>query len=151
MTSTVPNRATRSGSRRLGYGIGAAINLAMLYAVNVWPGWEVLPFLTEETPLVLGLVNLSLVAGVIINLVNLVLDLAPVKTLGDLILLGIGLAVLVRVWQVFPFDFADSGFDWALLVRAILVVAFVGSIIGVIAQLVILIRSLSGRTSDERP
>ena len=151
MTSTVPNRTTRSGSRRLGYGIGAAINAAMLYAVNVWPGWEVLPFLTEETPLILGLVNLSLIAGVIINLVNLALDLAPVKALGDLILLGIGLAVLVRAWQVFPFDFADSGFDWALLVRAILAVAFFGSIIGIIAQLVILIRSLTGRTSNERP
>ena len=151
MTSTVPNRTTRSGSRRLGYLIAAVINGAMLYAVNVWPGWEVLPFLTEETPLILDLVNLSLIAGMIINIVNLVFDLAPVKALGDLILLGIGLAVLVRAWQVFPFDFADSGFDWALLVRAILAVAFFGSIIGIIAQLVILIRSLSGRTSSERP
>lgn len=150
MTSTVPNRTTRSGPRRFGYLIAAVINGAMLYAVNVWPGWQVVPFLTEETPLVLDLVTLSLIAGVIVNLVNLVFDLGAVKVLGDLLLLGIGLAVLVRVWQVFPFDFAQSGFDWALLVRAILAVAFVGSIIGVIAQLVMLVRRLSGRTSNER-
>jgi hypothetical protein len=40
-----------------------------------------------------------------------------VKSLGELVTTGIGLAVLVRIWQVFPFDFAGWSVDWSWLVR----------------------------------
>jgi hypothetical protein len=47
---------------------------------------------------VLGLVNLSLAAGLVANLVYLVGDAPVVKSPGDLVTTGIGLAVLVRIW-----------------------------------------------------
>jgi hypothetical protein len=33
---------------------------------------------------------------------------------------GIGLAVLMRIWQVFPFDLAGWSVDWSWLVRLLL-------------------------------
>ena len=35
----------------------------------------------------------------------------------------------VRVWRVFPFDFSNDAFDWALLVRWAVLVVIVGSVI----------------------
>jgi hypothetical protein len=43
-----------------------------------------------------------------------------VKSLGDLVTTGVSLAVLVRIWQVFPFDFAGWSVDWSWLVRLVL-------------------------------
>jgi hypothetical protein len=141
-----PPAASPAGApaRRVGYLFAALVNGALLYFANVWPGWEVLPFLTGNTREVLGIVNVSLIAGVVVNVVYLFLDLPWLKALGDLVTLGIGLAVLARLWQVFPFDFRGSSFDWALVVRILFAVAGVGSAIGIIVQVVMLIRSLFG-------
>ena len=51
-------------SRRPGYVAGIAVNAVLLWLVHGWPGWEVVPFLTDETPRVLGWVTASLVVGV---------------------------------------------------------------------------------------
>ena len=143
MTSTASPRTTSSASRRVGYAVSVAINGVLLYLVNVWPGWQIIPFLTEDFRDVLGLVNASLIAGMVVNLFNLLLDWRSVRELGELVTLAIGLAGLVLFWQVFPFDFPD-GFDWSLLVRIVIVLAMVGTVIGIIVQVVTLIRSLAG-------
>jgi hypothetical protein len=139
--ATAPVRRPSVAVRRFGYLIAAAVNAALLYVVNVWPGWQALPFLTEDTGQVLVLVNLSLVVGVVANVVYLTYDAPWWKSLGDLVTTGVGMAVLVRVWQVFPFDFDGASFNWALLVRVVLVVALVGAAIGVVAQFLSLARA----------
>ena len=73
MTKTARTRPT-VGARRFGYVVAVLVNAAMLYAVNRWPGWEVLPFLTADLVLVLGLVNASIVVNLAANLVYLVRD-----------------------------------------------------------------------------
>ena len=103
--------------RRAGYGVAVIVNAALAFLVNAWPGWEAVPFLTEDTPQVLPLVNLSLAAGVIANIVYLANDAPWVKAVGDLVTNGIGLVVLVQVWRVFPFEFSSGPFDWQILVR----------------------------------
>jgi hypothetical protein len=140
MAVTAPARRPPVGARRTGYAIAAAINAAIAYAINVRPGWQALPFLTEDTRQLLGLVNLSLAAGLIANLVYLAHDPPRVKAAGDLVTTGIALAVLVRVWQVFPFDFGRYTFDWALLVRVLLVIAGAGAGVAVLVQLAVLAR-----------
>ncbi|TFD13629.1 MULTISPECIES: hypothetical protein [unclassified Cryobacterium] len=142
MTDTVPRRTTSPAARKAGFAIAIAVNAVILYLVNAWPGWQSVPFLTPETSQVLGIFNLSLIVGIIVNAVYLVLDLPPIRALGDLITLGIGLAVLVGLWEVFPFDFQDYSFDWTVLIRAVLIAAMVGTGIGLIVQLVLLIRSI---------
>ena len=106
-----------AAARRFGFGVAAAVNAAIWFVINVWPGWQQVPFLTEETSLVLWLVNISLIAGVVVNVVFAAYDSPWVKSLGDLITTSIGLVVLVRVWQVFPFDFSGYSANWAVLAR----------------------------------
>jgi hypothetical protein len=43
---------------------------------------------------------------------------------------------MVRIWQVFPFDFGDSSVDWTLLARVALGLGIVGAAIGVIVNAV---------------
>jgi len=140
-TTRRPTRRPTVGTRRTGYVIAAALNAVLLYLVNVWPGWQAVPFLTEDTRQVLGLVNLSLAASIAVNLVYLAYDPRWVRSLGDLLTTSIGLAGIVRVWQVFPFDVDGYSVDWALVIRGVLVVAGVGAAIGILVQLVALIRA----------
>jgi hypothetical protein len=76
------------------------------------------------------------------NALYLVHDPAWLKALGDLATTGVGIAVLVRFWQVFPFDFGDASFDWALLARIMIVLGIIGSAIGLVVALVRLVRNL---------
>jgi hypothetical protein len=131
---TSANRST--ASRRVGYLVAAALTAAFLYILNGEPGWRDIPFLTADTEQVLRLVNLSLVASLVANLVYVLSDAPWLKALGGLATTGIGLVALVQIWQVFPFDFAGYRFDWPLVIRIALVVGIVGSVIGLIVQFV---------------
>ena len=131
-----------------GYGVAVIVNAALAFLVNAWPGWEAVPFLTEDTPQVLPLVNLPLAAGVIANIVYLANDAPWAKAVGDLVTNGIGLVVLVQVWRVFPFEFSSGPFDWQILVRVLLALGIVGTAIGLVDQSVTLVRrhvDLGGR------
>jgi hypothetical protein len=143
MAPTAPTRPQSVATRRVGYAFVVAANATLLYVVNVWPGWQAVSLLTEDTRQVLGLVNLSLAVSLAANLAYLVHDAPWLKAPGDLVTTGIGLAVLVRVWQVFPFDFGGWSDNWSLLVRVLLVVAIVGSAIGILFQFVSLVRQLA--------
>jgi hypothetical protein len=138
--AAAPVRRPSGAARRVGYLIAVAVNAALLYAINVRPGWRTVPFLTDDTVHVLWLVNLSLVVGVVANAIYLTYDPPWWKSLGDLVTTGVGIAVLVRIWQVFPFDFPDSPVDWAPLARAVLVVVLVLAGVGGVAQFVSLLR-----------
>jgi hypothetical protein len=129
-------------ARRVGYGVSVAVNALLLYAVNVWPGWDVLPFLTGDMHQVLGWVNASMAAGVVANLVYLVHDPRWLKALGDVVTTAIGLAALLRMWAVFPFDFGDSSFDWTTAAHVLLAVGAVGSVIGIVVSAVTFFRTV---------
>lgn len=129
-----------TAGRRVGYVIGAGVNVALLVLVNVWPGWRSVSFLTADAADVVGLVNLSLVLGIVTNGIYVVRDTPGVKALGDVVTTSVALAVLIRVQQVFPFDFDESGVDWAFWARAGLWFAIVVTCIALIVQLVTLVR-----------
>jgi hypothetical protein len=126
--------------RRVGFVIGAVVNAVLLWWVNVSPGWQVVPFLTGDTRQVLGLVNASLVVGLVSSLVSAVLLHFRLRALGDLVQNAVGFAAMVRTWQVFPFDLGGAGFDWDLVVRCALVLGMVGSVIGALVAVVRLVR-----------
>ncbi|MDF2093481.1 hypothetical protein P0Y31_14105 [Knoellia sp. 3-2P3] len=140
MATAAARKRPTVAARRSGYVAAALINGLLLYLVNRRPGWEAVPFLTAETEQVLGLVNASIVAGVAANLVYLVADPPRLRSLGDLVTISIGLAAMVRIWQVFPFSFDPDGFPWDTLCRWVLAVGIVGSAIGIVAALVTLVR-----------
>ncbi|MGO4597502.1 hypothetical protein [Terrabacter sp. 2RAF25] len=139
-----PGRAGRASSTTGSYFGGAVVNVVLLVLVNRWPGWEVVPFLTDRMPLVLGLVNASLVVGIVVNLVLTVWHPPRLKALGDLAIGAVGTAAMVRIWQVFPFDLQGSA--WETVVRVLLVVGLVGTGMSILVALVRLVRGGRNRT-----
>lgn len=147
-TTTLERRSV--GTRRIGYAVGAVVNTTLLYLVNDWPGWAALPFLTADTALVVPLINLSIGVGIVINLARIAYDPQWFVAFGDVVTTGIGLAALLRIWRVFPFEFASGTVDWSLIVRVVLVFAIVGSVIGIVAGLVSMVRDIAVRAGAAR-
>jgi hypothetical protein len=143
MSRTTERKRPSAGARRAGYAVAVLVNAALLVAVNGWPGWEALPFLTPDTELVLGLVNASMLASLAANAVYLLHDPPWLRALGDVATTSVGLVALVRIWQVFPLDFGDSSFDWALVAHVLLGVAIVGSVIGILVGLTSFVRDVA--------
>lgn len=149
VTTATERRAGTAAGRRLGYIIAIAINAAILYAANRSPGWDVVPFLTDRTPEVLGLVNASLIAGIVANFVYVVWDPPRLHALGDLVTLSIGIAAMTRIWQVFPFDFMAYSFNWEVVARILLGLGIAGSAIAIIVALVTLVRGRPRYDGDQ--
>jgi hypothetical protein len=134
---------------RFGYAVAVVVNAAMLYAVNAWPGWQAVPFLTDDTAQVIPWVNTSILVGLVANVVYLVRDPAWLKAVGDIVTTAVGLVAMVRIWQVFPLDFGDTTFDWALLARILLGVGIGGSILGIVVSVVRLVRAVGERAPSQ--
>ena len=137
-----PIRRPRRGARRLGYALSAAINLVLLWLVNISPGWEIVPFLTDDFARVVGYVNASLVVGVVTNLVYVAADPWWARRLGDAITAAFALIVLLQLVAVFPFDLGTGWSGWSTVLRTGLALACVGTAIGVLANLVQFVRAL---------
>jgi hypothetical protein len=133
------HRRPPAALRRVGHTLAALVQLAMVYVVNWWPGWRSVSFLTPDAARVVWLFNLAVVVGVALNLAYLVQDPAWLTALGDAVTAGFGLAVFVRTWLVFPFQFTDTTIDWALLVRVTLGLAIVGAAVGLFVRCISLL------------
>jgi len=143
MALTDPARRPSAGARRAGYCIAIAFSAVLLFVLNARPGWQAMPLLTSDADQVLWLVNFSLAAGIAANVVYLACDPPWVRSLGDLVTTGVGLAAAIRLWQVFPFELSSG---WSITVRVLLVVAIAGSCIALVAQIVSLARWFTGHT-----
>lgn len=137
--------------RGLGYAIAAAVNGILLYFVNVDPGWRTVPVLTADAASLIGLLNVSLVLGVLVNLIYPINDEPWFKSFGDLVTTGVSLVLIVRLLQVFPFAMTADPVDWPLIVRSVLITAAVGSAIAMLVQFMTLIRARSRRPRRPRP
>jgi hypothetical protein len=73
----------------------------------------------------------------VVNLLQLVRSPGRPTALGSLVTTAVGLAAMVRVLQVFPFELSDG---WQTAVRIALVVGIVGSALGILGLLVSLAR-----------
>ena len=148
MAATATQHST--GARRFGYLVAVGINAAMLWFLNIWPGWWVLPFLTRDVEQVIGWMNIPILVGIGANLIYAVNDPPWLKAVGEIITAAVGLVVLRRVWDVFPFQVPDHPFDWTLLIRVVLVVAIIGSVVAIVVQLVRLARlPTTSRNTEE--
>lgn len=143
MATQTPASTASTTSRRVGYVVAALVNAVLIYLVNVWPGWQAVPFLTEGMDDVLAVVNLSLAATVVVNTAYLVYDPTWFTAAGQVVLSAIALAVAIRLLQVFPFDFSAYAVDWELVTRVVLGFAVLGSVVGVVVSLVRLVRALA--------
>ena len=126
--------------RRIGYAVAVAVNVASLVIVNNIVDWGWLPWLTEDFSDVLPIMNASLIASIVVNVVYIAYDRPWFKGLTELGLLVIALIVTIRFWQVFPFDFSAYDFDWGTLVRWLLGVALFGICVAMLVQVIQLAR-----------
>ena len=125
-------------ARRVGYAIGIGANIALVViTVNVvdW-GWPA--FITEDFESLTTIIVFSLVLSSAVNLTYMFYDPLRWKAVGDVITAAAALAVVWRALVVFPIRF-ESG-PWAGAARVIMIVAFVGLVIGLIAGIVKLTR-----------
>lgn len=137
-------RDADASRRRVGYSVSIAVNAVLLGAVLGWPGWEVVPFLTDDFSRVLGWVVAPLIAAIVANAIYLVADPTPVRALGELVVNAFGLAALIRLWQVFPFDFGDTAVPWPTIARVVLVVGIAGT---AVAMVVVIVQTVRQRNS----
>jgi len=123
-------------ARKVGYLVAVLVNGAMLVVVNVRPGWRELSFLADDFAGILWLINLSMVASAVVNVVYLRYDPAWFKSVCQVGVSVIGLTAAIRMLQVFPFDFSTYSFNWATLTRLLLALAVFGSVVAIMVELV---------------
>lgn len=119
---------------RTTYLIAIAGNLLLLYATHNL--WHVVPFLTDDFRRVIWPVTASLLVGVVVNLAYLAFDPRWFKSMTNVGVLGVSLAVTIRMYQVFPFDFSAFAFDWAPVVATLLWVVMVGTAVAMVIEAV---------------
>jgi hypothetical protein len=134
--------------RRLGYVIAVLINLAMLVVVQNVVGWGWPSFLTSEFVEVVPWISLSLVVSIVANLIYQFNDTQIVKSFGQIVTNLISIFVTYVILDVFPFDFSTYSFNWAPIVWIVLIMAIVGSGIGVLTEAMKLVSS--GLDKQER-
>ena len=146
------DRAPEQG-RRAGYVIAVAINAVLLWVSHQLLDWGWPRFLTGDFEELLPVITLSLVASMVVNALFVVADPPWFKSLCNVVTSAISLAVAVRTWQVFPFDFSSYAVDWSTMARVVVIVAAVGSAIATVVNLVNVPRELarSGRTTEFDP
>ena len=129
----------RRPSRRVGYAVAVILNAVLLFLVNIEPGWQTLPFLTDSFADVLPLVNVSMWASL---LANLAYDPPWFRATCEAVLAAIALAVSMRMLKVFPFDYTAYEYDWAAATRLVLWIAVLVSGAAILGWLVQLVRAL---------
>jgi len=140
-----------SATRRFGYGVAIVANIVMLVIVNNILEWGWLPWLTDDWSDLAPLASFSIIATIIVNAAYLAYDSAWFKSLTQVGLLVISWFVMIRIYQVFPFDFSTYSFNWEALTRAVLIIAMVGIGIGLIVELVKLARSATEAAGTHQP
>ena len=145
MTTAAPTTTTGSteATRRFGYFVAVVVNLVLLWVVNNILAWDVAPFLTDDFEILIPITSISLLFGAAINLAYIWVDSAWFKALTQMISAGIAMAVAIRTYQVFPFDFSAYDFGWTGLLRVVIVIGIVGTAIAVVVEFIKLARALA--------
>lgn len=127
-------------ARRVGHILSILTNAVMLWAAYQLLDWGWPNFLTSDFAQVLGILTLSFLVGMVASATFLFRDRGRFRALADLVTGSIGIAVLLRLWSVFPFDFSVYEQDWSWLVTLLIILGIVGTSIGLVVSVVRLVR-----------
>jgi hypothetical protein len=98
---------------------------------------------------VLPLLQLSLLATIAVNLVYLWYDPPAFRSIMQIGLSAIAVAVALRVYNVYPFDFSQYGPAWDVAARVLLILAIVGTIIGIVVEIVRFARTMGDASAEQ--
>jgi hypothetical protein len=132
--------------KEIEYGVNIVFNALFLVVVNSILEWGVLPWLTQDFKRVIWLFNLSLIATITAYVIFFFFNADWFVSLLRFFLNIIGLILAVRMLQVFPFDFSTYTFNWALVIRILLILGVVGAGIAILAELVKFIAAVWNRS-----
>ena len=132
----------RRGASRFGYAIAVVANLVLLFIVNNLLAWGWIPFLTDDFEQLLPIVSLSFVVGAIANFAFIFYNARWFRSAGQIVQNVVSLFVIVATLKVFPFDFSPYSINWETVTRVVLILSGVAVAIGLIAEVVKLIRAL---------
>ncbi len=135
-----PRKVSRSR-----FVLAAGIDLALLFLIFVWPGWELLSFFNDRTSDVLGLVALWLVVDLVANLTAAASDTDWLRSAAEFAAAMLTVITLGWILAIFPFDFTGLAVDWTTAIRVLLIVGMVGAAIGAVAHGIRLRRYLAER------
>lgn len=128
-------------TRRVGYGVAVIVNVVMLIVVQNLLAWGWPAFLTSDFERVTGIISVSLVASIIFNLAYLWFDPSWFRHGGQVVTGAVSLAVMARVYQVFPFDFTAWSFDPKGAVKVAMVAGMVAVGIAIAVEFLKMIRA----------
>jgi hypothetical protein len=131
-----------NGSRRSEYVAAIIVNFVLFYIANSLLAWNV-PFLTASFVAPLVVINMSLTATVIVNVVWLAYDPAWFRHLGHLGLNALAFVATYTLLIVFPFAFVNP--FWSNVAQLALFVALLGIGIAMVVEFVQLIFGLDRR------
>jgi len=125
------------GAARLGYAIAIAIDIAILYVAHNLLAWRV-PFFTPAWTSVLWAIDLSVGVSIAANVVFLFYDPSWFKHLAQIVMGILSIVPTYVVYRVFPFTLIPANLITPF--RVILILGMVGGAIGVVANVVALVR-----------
>lgn len=139
------------GWRRFGYVLTIVINVVVLYVANNVVAWGWFPWLTADFDEVVPYISVAILSSIVVNAMYILYDGAWFKSIGETISLVLTLVSNVQLLRVFPFDFSAYQWNWEATVRVVLILATIGMIAGIIAQLVTLVRAIVVGTDTSHP
>lgn len=134
-----------------GYIVSAVLNGVFLWVMHKLPEWKPF-FLLPSYDLVLWAIDMSLIVQIALNIVLVFFHPLFFHYLSQAVFSLVGLVASVVILKVFPVDFSHRLGEWANVgFRIVLIVAIVGSAIGVIVNFVRFIKSLFRGEPREEP
>ncbi|HET6706289.1 hypothetical protein [Amycolatopsis sp.] len=149
MSATV-QRPRRHTTRRVGYLVAAVVDVVLLVLINVEPGWQAAPVLTDAAAGVVVVVDISLAIALAVNLLCVFFARPWLARSGEVVSTAAGLAAVSTVLAVFPFRFGDPAVDWAAVVRGGLISVVAVVSIALVIQLVKLVLAVRFRRAHGR-
>jgi hypothetical protein len=127
---------TKKGGQKSEYIAAIIFNLIWWYIVNNLLNWQVY-FVTNAFNEVLWIINLSIIVSIIGNALLLFYSPERLRHGVKIIINIVSFIAVYLVWDLFPFDFSNSFYDWAL--SLLLILAMIGITIATIVEIYLLI------------
>ena len=130
----------RKREQKSEYLVAIIFNLIFLYIVNNLLNWHVY-FITNAFNDVLWIINLSIIATIIGNALLLLYSPERFRHVIKIVLNIFAFIATYFVYEVFPFNFYNSFYNWG--VNILLILAMIGIVIATIVEIYLLV---TGRT-----
>jgi hypothetical protein len=138
------------GLRRFGYVVTIVLSVVVVYLANNIVAWGWFPWLTADFDEVVPYISVAVIASIVVNAIYIVHDAAWLKAIGETISLVLTVIANVQLLRVFPFDYSAYQWNWAGIVRVALILATIGMIAGIIAQVATLVRAIVAQSDASR-